>query len=78
MLTDPAAIEAVLITQARQFRKHFAVRLLPIALGNGLFTSEGDFYTRQRLGAAGVSSFADFAVLPAFVFDRTHAVPASW
>jgi cytochrome P450 len=48
MVTDPAVIEQILITQARQFRKHFAVRLLPIALGNGLLTSEGDFYARQR------------------------------
>ena len=48
MVTDPAAIESVLIRQADKYRKHFAVRLLPIALGNGLLTSEGDFYSRQR------------------------------
>ena len=48
MITEPAAIESVLVRQAGEFRKHFAVRLLPIALGNGLLTSEGDFYSRQR------------------------------
>jgi len=48
MITEPAAIESVLVKQAGEFRKHFAVRLLPIALGNGLLTSEGEFYSRQR------------------------------
>lgn len=48
MVTDPEAIESVLVRQAEKFRKHFAVRLLPIALGNGLLTSEGEFYSRQR------------------------------
>ncbi len=48
LITEPAAIESVLIEQPEKFRKHFAVRLLPIALGNGLLTSEGDFYSRQR------------------------------
>jgi len=48
LVTEPAAIESILIDQPEKFRKHFAVRLLPIALGNGLLTSEGDFYSRQR------------------------------
>lgn len=48
MVTEPEAIESVLVRQSREFRKHFAVRLLPIALGNGLLTSEGEFYARQR------------------------------
>jgi cytochrome P450 len=48
MITEPEIIESILVTQARLYRKHFAVRILPIALGNGLLTSEGDFYTRQR------------------------------
>lgn len=48
MITEPTVIESVLVKQATEFRKHFAVRLLPIALGNGLLTSDGDFYSRQR------------------------------
>lgn len=48
LVTEPSVIESVLVTQARQFRKHFALRLNPIVLGNGLLTSEGDFWLRQR------------------------------
>lgn len=48
LLTDPAAIEEVLVGQARNFTKHFALRMNPALLGNGLLTSEGDFWLRQR------------------------------
>jgi cytochrome P450 len=48
LLSHPDAIEEVLVTQARHFVKHFALRLNPLVLGNGLLTSEGDFWLRQR------------------------------
>jgi cytochrome P450 len=48
VLTDPGVIEEVLVTQAKNFTKHFALRMNPILLGNGLLTSEGDFWLRQR------------------------------
>jgi cytochrome P450 len=48
LVSDPQAIEYVLVTGARNFRKHFALRLNPLILGNGLLTSEGDFWLRQR------------------------------
>jgi cytochrome P450 len=48
LVTEPSIIESVLVTQSRLFRKHFALRLNPIVLGNGLLTSEGDFWLRQR------------------------------
>jgi cytochrome P450 len=48
LITEPALIESVLITQAKQFRKHFALRINPIVLGNGLLTSEGELWLRQR------------------------------
>jgi cytochrome P450 len=48
-LADPAAIEHVLVKNAKNYRKPSLltgpVRLL---LGNGLFTSEGAFWLRQR------------------------------
>jgi cytochrome P450 len=48
LVFDPAAIEYVLVTGSRHFIKHFALRLNPLVLGNGLLTSEGDFWLRQR------------------------------
>jgi cytochrome P450 len=49
LLTHPAAVEHVLYKHHRDFRKpdifHKAVGLL---VGKGLFTSEGDLWTRQR------------------------------
>ncbi|HZT78594.1 MAG TPA: cytochrome P450 [Gemmataceae bacterium] len=47
-LFRPDLIEEVLVNQARNFTKHFALRLNPLVLGNGLLTSEGDFWLRQR------------------------------
>src|SRR5262249_15540470 len=48
LLNDPDAIEFVLVHGSRHFTKHFALRLNPLVLGNGLLTSEGDFWLRQR------------------------------
>jgi len=48
LVSDPDAIEYVLSTGARNFSKHFALRINPLILGNGLLTSEGDFWRRQR------------------------------
>ncbi len=48
LLTHPDPIEEVLVTQARNFIKHFALRINPLLLGKGLLTSEGDFWLRQR------------------------------
>lgn len=48
VLNHPRLIEEVLVTNARNFQKHFGVRLLRASFGNGLLTSEGDFWLRQR------------------------------
>jgi len=41
-------IEQVLITDARHYTKHFGARAFKPVLGNGLVTSEGEFWHRQR------------------------------
>ena len=41
-------IEEVLVHKAKQFRKHYAVRMNKLLLGKGLLTSDGDFWLRQR------------------------------
>jgi cytochrome P450 len=47
-LTEPDAIGAVLLDRERAFIKDWTTRALGPVLGNGLFTSEGDFWRRQR------------------------------
>jgi cytochrome P450 len=48
LLNHPDLVEDVLVTQNRKFIKHFALRMTRLTLGNGLLTSEGDFWRRQR------------------------------
>jgi cytochrome P450 len=48
LLNHPDLIEQVLVTHAKNFVKHFGLRLYMPILGNGLVTSEGDFWRRQR------------------------------
>jgi cytochrome P450 len=48
LLSHPDLIERVLVDHHRQVTKHFALRLAKRTLGEGLLTSEGDFWRRQR------------------------------
>ncbi|MFN4258695.1 MAG: cytochrome P450 [Gemmataceae bacterium] len=48
LLSHPDLIQEVLVEQATNFTKHFSLRMTPLILGNGLLTSEGDFWRRQR------------------------------
>ncbi len=45
-INHPQLIEQVL--HSRNFTKHYALRMNRLLLGNGLLTSEGDFWLRQR------------------------------
>jgi cytochrome P450 len=47
-LTEPEAIGDVLLDRERVFTKDWTTRALGAILGQGLFTSEGDFWRRQR------------------------------
>jgi cytochrome P450 len=48
LVSDPALIEEVLVTRAREFEKGFVEQLIRPTAGNGIFLSEGDFWKRQR------------------------------
>ncbi len=48
LVNHPDLIERVLVTDARRYIKHFGARMYKPVLGNGLVTSEGDFWLRQR------------------------------
>jgi cytochrome P450 len=49
VLADPAAVEHVLVKNYKNYRKaEFITEPIRLLLGNGLFSSEGDFWLRQR------------------------------
>jgi cytochrome P450 len=48
VLNNPHDVEEVLVTQQRNFAKGYFYRVLGPLLGNGLLTSEGSFWLRQR------------------------------
>src|SRR5579862_5423519 len=48
LISDPALIERVLVTDHRAFHKGRALQRARPLFGNGLLTSEGDFWRRQR------------------------------
>jgi cytochrome P450 len=66
VLNHPDLVEEVLVTKARHFIKHGPLRQARPSLGNGLLTSEGDFWRQQRKLAQ-----------PAFHRDRVAAYAAT-
>ncbi|WP_406699572.1 cytochrome P450 [Singulisphaera sp. Ch08] len=48
IVNHPDLVEEVLVTNNRHYIKHFSLRMTEKTLGNGLLTSEGDFWRRQR------------------------------
>jgi cytochrome P450 len=48
LLSDPEGLEQVLLSDARHYTKDLFLQDLRRVVGNGLLTSEGDFWRRQR------------------------------
>jgi cytochrome P450 len=48
LASEPDLIEQVLVTDAKYYIKHFGARAFKPVLGNGLVTSEGALWQRQR------------------------------
>src|SRR5580765_7636802 len=48
LLTDPAAIDEVLVAKSRDFRKSRATARVGVVVGNGLLLSEGDAWRANR------------------------------
>jgi cytochrome P450 len=66
LATAPDLIEQVLVTDAKHYIKHFGARAFKPVLGNGLVTSEGAFWLRQRK-----------LIQPAFSKDRVQSYAAA-
>ena len=48
LINHPDLIESVLVTNARNWVKHYALKMNRLLLGDGLLTSDGDAWLRQR------------------------------
>jgi cytochrome P450 len=62
LLTDPDAIDEVLVAKSRDFRKSRAAGRVGVVVGNGLLLSEGETWREHRR-----------VVQPAFQHDRVAA-----
>src|SRR5713226_6382407 len=78
LVNHPDLIEEVLVTNARNFIKHFALRMSPVVLGRGLLTSEGDFWLRQRRLAQPAFSRHRIAAYGDVMVRYTERMLASW
>ena len=78
LASHPDLIEQVLVTDARHYIKHFGARLYKPVLGNGLVTSEGDFWLRQRkLSQPAFLKSRVLSYAPVMV-ELTEAMLAGW
>ena len=79
ILNRPADIEQVLLTQRANFIKHtFFWRHVTAIFGNGLLTSEGDFWLRQRRLAAPAFHPDRIASYGAVMAEYAGGLAASW
>jgi cytochrome P450 len=79
LVNKPEYIEHVLLTNHANYRKsHFTRNLLGPLLGNGLLTSEGDFWRRQRRIAAPAFHARRIAEFVATMGASTETMLARW
>jgi cytochrome P450 len=79
LLNGSDLIEQVLVKQHENFTKHrFFWRHITLLMGNGLFTSEGTFWQRQRRLAAPAFSTQRLQTYDAVMVERTEAMMARW
>ena len=78
LLSHPDLIEEVLVTQHRNFIKHYALRMNQTLLGNGLLTSNGDLWLRQRRLAQPAFHRDRLAAYAEFMTAYAERLAASW
>ncbi len=78
LINHPDLIESVLVTNARNFVKHYALRMNRLLLGNGLLTSEGDFWLRQRRLLQPLFHRDRLAGYGAVMVELAERMAASW
>ena len=78
LISRPDLIEEVLVTKAKNFVKHFGLRMYMPILGNGLVTSEGDFWRQQRKLSAPAFHGGRMAAYAGEIIDSVKRVVHSW
>ena len=79
LLNNPDLIEYVLVTNQRNFIKHsFFWRHVTAVFGNGLLTSEGDFWLRERRLCQPAFHRDQVAAYGAVMVDFTERAVAEW
>jgi len=78
LVNRPDYIEAVLVTQHNNFEKSKDYRALRRVLGNGLLTSEGEFWRRQRKLVQPAFHQVRIAAYAEVMVSYTKTMLASW
>ena len=78
LINHPELIESVLLTNSRNWVKHYALRMNRMLLGDGLLTSEGDFWLRQRRLIQPVFHRDRLAGYGTVMVELTERLVASW
>lgn len=77
-LTDPALIHQVLVGRASEMVKDAITQKLNETMGNGLLTSEGSFWRRQRKLMSPLFSRKHLAAYATTMVQRTEIAAAEW
>jgi cytochrome P450 len=78
LLNRPDLIEQVLVTHTKHFIKHAGLRLYKPILGNGLVTSEGEFWRRQRKLSAPAFQASRLPSYAKVMVEATERMCAAW
>ena len=78
LLTDPADVRHVLQDNARNYRKSPLYQKLRMSIGNGLLTSEGEFWLRQRRIAQPAFHRQRVAALAGVMAESAREIADRW
>ena len=78
LINHPDLIESVLVTNARNWVKHYALKMNRLLLGDGLLTSDGDAWLRQRRLLQPLFHRERLAGYGAVMVEMTERLADSW
>lgn len=78
LITDPAAIEEVLVTRHRDFQKGRAGRRVGVVVGDGMLLSEGETWREHRRIVQPAFNHDRVAAWGEIMIDETERLLASW
>lgn len=78
ILTDPEYVKYVLVDNQRNYVKSFGYEVLALFLGQGLLTSDGDFWLRQRRLAQPAFHRRRLASLARYMIEETEDLVKEW